>query len=47
VARWGFEVLKKATEIGRETDLPVYIHMVGMEDRLGSLRVLPARRPPP
>jgi dihydroorotase len=26
VARWGFEVMKKAAEIGRETDLPVYIH---------------------
>jgi len=26
VARWGYEVLKKAAEIGRETDLPVYIH---------------------
>ena len=26
VARWGFEVMKKAAEIGREADLPVYIH---------------------
>ena len=26
VARWGFEVMKKAAEIGREADLPIYIH---------------------
>ena len=26
VTRWGFEVLRKAAEIGREADLPVYMH---------------------
>lgn len=26
ITRWGFEVLRKAAEIGREADLPVYMH---------------------
>ena len=26
VTRWGYEVLRKAAEIGREADLPVYMH---------------------
>jgi dihydroorotase len=36
VARWGFEVMKKAAAIGREADLPLYIHF-------GQLWALPER----
>lgn len=35
MARWGLEVMRKAAEIGRETELPVYIHF-------GQLWPLPA-----